>query len=116
MVTKYTGNQLQLSRYAGYVGRNPAQRPALVYRSVADSPTIEDAMTKARSTWSGKSQCAGGHPIHPTGKAEPEPRDRQRLYRERARAARGAATRMVADLAHAVEQCATAGDSGCTAR
>jgi peptide/nickel transport system substrate-binding protein len=46
LVTKYTGNQLQLSRYADYVGRNPARRPALVYRSVADSPTIEDAMTK----------------------------------------------------------------------
>jgi peptide/nickel transport system substrate-binding protein len=45
-VTKYTGNQLQLSRYPDYVGRNPARRPALVYRSVADSPTIEDAMTK----------------------------------------------------------------------
>jgi peptide/nickel transport system substrate-binding protein len=46
VVTKYTGNQLQLSRYPDYVGRNPARRPALVYRSVADSPTIEDAMTK----------------------------------------------------------------------
>ncbi len=46
LVTKYTGNQLQLSRYADYVGRNPARLPALVYRSVADSPTIEDAMTK----------------------------------------------------------------------
>jgi peptide/nickel transport system substrate-binding protein len=46
VVTKYTGNQLQLTRYADYVGRNPARLPALVYRSVADSPTIEDAMTK----------------------------------------------------------------------
>ena len=45
-VNKYTGNQLQLSRYEDYVGRNPAQLPELVYRSVADSPTIEDAMTK----------------------------------------------------------------------
>ena len=45
-VNKYTGNQLQLSRYEDYVGRNPAQLPDLVYRSVADSPTIEDAMTK----------------------------------------------------------------------
>ena len=45
VVNKYTGNQLQLSRYADYVGRNPAQLPDLVYRSVADSPTIEDAMT-----------------------------------------------------------------------
>jgi peptide/nickel transport system substrate-binding protein len=46
VVNKYTGNQLQLSRYADYVGRNPAQLPDLVYRSVADSPTLEDAMTK----------------------------------------------------------------------
>ena len=45
-MNKYTGNQLQLSRYEDYVGRNPARLPALVYRSVADSPTIEDAMTK----------------------------------------------------------------------
>jgi peptide/nickel transport system substrate-binding protein len=45
-VTKYTGNQLQLRRYEDYVGRSPAQLPDLVYRSVADSPTIEDAMTK----------------------------------------------------------------------
>jgi peptide/nickel transport system substrate-binding protein len=48
VVNKYTGNQLQLSRYADYVGRNPAQLPDLVYRSVADSPTIEDAMTKGK--------------------------------------------------------------------
>jgi peptide/nickel transport system substrate-binding protein len=46
MVTKYTGNQLQLSRYPAYVGRNAARLPALVYRSVADSPTIEDAMAR----------------------------------------------------------------------
>jgi peptide/nickel transport system substrate-binding protein len=46
MVTKYTGNQLQLSRYPAYVGRNPARLPALVYRSVADSPTLEDAMAR----------------------------------------------------------------------
>jgi peptide/nickel transport system substrate-binding protein len=46
VVNKYTGNQLQLSRYGDYVGRNPAQLRDLVYRSVADSPTIEDAMTK----------------------------------------------------------------------
>jgi len=45
-VTKYTGNQLQLSRYEAYVGRNPARLPSLVYRSVADSPTIEDAMAR----------------------------------------------------------------------
>ena len=46
LVTKYTGNQLQLSKYDAYVGRNPARLSALVYRSVADSPTIEDAMSR----------------------------------------------------------------------
>jgi peptide/nickel transport system substrate-binding protein len=46
LVTRYTGNQLQLSRYDDYVGRNAARLPALVYRSVADSPTLEDAMAR----------------------------------------------------------------------
>ncbi len=46
VVDKYTGNQLQLSRYEDYVGRNTARIQALVYRSVADSPTLEDAMNK----------------------------------------------------------------------
>ena len=45
-VTKYTGNQLQLSKYDAYVGRNPPRLSALVYRSVTDSPTIEDAMSR----------------------------------------------------------------------
>lgn len=46
LVTKFTGSQLQLSRYDGYIGRNAARLPGLVYRSVADSPTIEDAMSR----------------------------------------------------------------------
>jgi peptide/nickel transport system substrate-binding protein len=46
VVNKYTGNQLQLSRYEAYVGRTPAQLPSLVYRSVVDTPTLEDAMSK----------------------------------------------------------------------
>ena len=46
VVNKYSGNQLQLGRYEDYVGRNSARLPALVYRSVVDSPTLEDAMTK----------------------------------------------------------------------
>jgi peptide/nickel transport system substrate-binding protein len=46
LVTKYTGSQLQLNRYEDYVGRSPASLPALVYRSVADSPSIEDAMSR----------------------------------------------------------------------
>jgi peptide/nickel transport system substrate-binding protein len=76
VVTKYTGNQLQLSRYGDYVGRNPAQLPYLVYRSVADSPTIEDAMTKGLVdvVWRGLdtpavtrySQQVGQNPNHET--------------------------------------------------
>ena len=46
LVNKYTGNQLQLSRFKAYVGRTPPRLQALVYRSVADSPTLEDAMSK----------------------------------------------------------------------
>jgi peptide/nickel transport system substrate-binding protein len=76
MVNKYTGNQLQLSRYEDYVGRNRAQLPGLVYRSVADSPTIEDAMTKGvvDVVWRGLdtpavtrfSQQVGQNPNHET--------------------------------------------------
>jgi peptide/nickel transport system substrate-binding protein len=46
VVNRFTGNQLQLSRYEDYVGRNTARLSQLVYRSVADSPTLEDAMSK----------------------------------------------------------------------
>jgi peptide/nickel transport system substrate-binding protein len=46
LVARYTGSQLHLSRYEEYVGRSPARLSALVYRSVADSPTIEDAMAR----------------------------------------------------------------------
>jgi peptide/nickel transport system substrate-binding protein len=76
VVNKYTGNQLQLSRYEDYVGRNPAQLRDLVYRSVADSPTIEDAMTKGAVdvVWRGLdtpavirlSQQIGQNPNHQT--------------------------------------------------
>jgi peptide/nickel transport system substrate-binding protein len=60
MVTKYTGNQLQLTRYSDYVGRNPARLPALVYRSVTDSPTIEDAMAQGTVdvVWRGLNDAA----------------------------------------------------------
>ena len=46
VVNRYTGNQLQLSRYEDYVGRNTARLSELVYRSAPDSPTLEDAMSK----------------------------------------------------------------------
>ena len=42
----FAAGELRLSRYQDYVGRTPARIPELVYRTVADSATIEDAMTK----------------------------------------------------------------------
>ena len=41
-----TADELRLARYEDYVGRTPARLAELVYRTVADSATIEDAMTK----------------------------------------------------------------------
>ena len=41
-----TSDELLLARYPDYVGRTPARLAELAYRTVADSATIEDAMTK----------------------------------------------------------------------
>jgi peptide/nickel transport system substrate-binding protein len=45
-VTRYERNQIDFERYVEYVGRNRPRLDALVYRSVADSATVEDAMNK----------------------------------------------------------------------
>ena len=45
-VTRYERDQISFERYPEYLGRSPATLDALVYRSVADSASIEDAMTK----------------------------------------------------------------------
>ena len=45
-VTELTKDALRLTRYPDYVGRTSGRLPELVYRTVADSATIEDAMTK----------------------------------------------------------------------
>jgi peptide/nickel transport system substrate-binding protein len=45
-VESLTTDQLRLRRYPDYVGRTPGRISELVYRTVADSATIEDAMTK----------------------------------------------------------------------
>ena len=45
-VVKFADDELQLSRYPDYIGRNPGRIPELVYRTAPDSATIEDAMTK----------------------------------------------------------------------
>jgi peptide/nickel transport system substrate-binding protein len=45
-VESLTANELRLIRYPDYKGRTGGRIPALVYRTVPDSATIEDAMTK----------------------------------------------------------------------
>jgi len=45
-VTSFSPDQVQLSRYDKYVGRTAGRLQDLVYRRVADSASIEDAMTK----------------------------------------------------------------------
>ena len=45
-VAELAGGTLRLTRYEDYVGRTSARLAELVYRTVADSATIEDAMTK----------------------------------------------------------------------
>ena len=45
-VTSFSPDQVQLTRYATYVGRTAGRLQDLVYRRVADSASIEDAMTK----------------------------------------------------------------------
>ena len=45
-VESLTPDQLRLHLYKDYVGRTPGHLSELVYRTVADSATIEDAMTK----------------------------------------------------------------------
>ena len=45
-VTSFSPDQVQLTRNDKYVGRTAGRLQNLVYRRVADSPSIEDAMTK----------------------------------------------------------------------
>jgi peptide/nickel transport system substrate-binding protein len=46
LVEKVDAGELLLARHQDYVGRTSARLAQLVYRTVADSATIEDAMTK----------------------------------------------------------------------
>jgi peptide/nickel transport system substrate-binding protein len=53
-------SSLLLRRHDNYVGRNPARMPALEYRSVPDSASIEDAMAngKVEVVWRGLNAAA----------------------------------------------------------
>jgi peptide/nickel transport system substrate-binding protein len=59
-VESLTTDQLQLRRYEDYVGRTPGRISELVYRTVSDSATIEDAMTKGtvEVVWRGLNAAA----------------------------------------------------------
>jgi peptide/nickel transport system substrate-binding protein len=59
-VTQYDPTTLSLLRNKVYVGRNRARMDAIVYRTVADSATIEEAMAKgaAEVVWRGLSAAA----------------------------------------------------------
>jgi len=46
LVEKLPAAEVLLKRHPTYVGRTPARLAELVYRTVADSATVEDAMTK----------------------------------------------------------------------
>jgi peptide/nickel transport system substrate-binding protein len=59
-VEKFAADELLLARHPDYVGRTPARLAELAYRTVADSATIEDAMTKgtAEVVWRGLDAAA----------------------------------------------------------
>lgn len=59
-VTSLTEDEIGLQRYPDYQGRNPTSLDALVYRSVDDSATIEDAMAKntVDVVWRGLDEAA----------------------------------------------------------
>lgn len=59
-VTEYDDKTLRLTRFPDYIGRTPAKLETLVYRTVDDSATIEDAMTKGTAdvVWRGLNNAA----------------------------------------------------------
>jgi peptide/nickel transport system substrate-binding protein len=59
-VESFTTDQLRLHRYRSYIGRTPGRISDLAYRTVADSATIEDAMTKGtvEVVWRGLNAAA----------------------------------------------------------
>ena len=59
-VTQYDPNQIALQRYPAYVGRSRPSLDAVVYRSVPDSATIEDAMNTGTTdlVWRGLDNAA----------------------------------------------------------
>ena len=110
-VVKFADDELQLSRYPDYIGRNAGRIPELIYRTAPDSATIEDAMTKGdcrrRLARSGRRRR---HPVEPAGTTEPRETGRRRLHREGAHRHQGAATPVVAHLPDAAESRLASGD------
>ena len=59
-VTEFDANQFSLAKFKPYQGFTPAHLDALVYRSVADSASVEDAMNKGQVdvVWRGLNTAA----------------------------------------------------------
>lgn len=59
-VTSYQPDAIAFARYPDYIGRTPGRIDELVYRSVADSATIEDAMNRGlvEVVWRGLDDAA----------------------------------------------------------
>lgn len=59
-VTSFAKGVLTLQRHTGYVGRTPARTDVVIYRTVADSAALEDAMTSGTADviWRGLSAAA----------------------------------------------------------
>jgi peptide/nickel transport system substrate-binding protein len=60
LVERLEAGEMLLKRHPGYIGRTPARLAEVLYRTVADSATIEDAMTKgtAEVVWRGLDAAA----------------------------------------------------------
>ncbi len=59
-VSEFADGRLTLLKYDKYIGYSPARLDTLVYRTAADSPTIEDAMKKGQvdAVWRGLNAAA----------------------------------------------------------
>jgi peptide/nickel transport system substrate-binding protein len=71
MVTSFRKQELRLVRNLHYVGRNPSRTNAIVYRTAADSSSIEEAMKKGTVdvVWRGLSAAAVTRFSHQIGQS-----------------------------------------------
>ena len=104
-VEKLASDELLLARYEDYVGRTPARLSELAYRTVADSATIEDAMTKgtAEVVWRGLDTAAITR-LQQQVQASPEEQTDERLPADRADRRPRAPAAVVARVPRPIQQ------------